>query len=150
MFEKEDGSFGIQLVVIAILIPVYLQILPALIEPVWLLELTLPQSFSYFLGISWFVCLIFGTTSLAKGFSDHITIRFRKVYDKLFKWNCLITISIFILLISVYISVLNQFWLLPRIGKWGWLIWSILYGGLIFLVWLSAKKPNDKKVKKKW
>ncbi len=112
--NQKGKSFELQLLVIAILIPVYLEILPKIIRPVQLyfnFSMELPMIFSYLMGGLWFICLLFGTFYLA--FDDWIKEKSLKIYEYLFKLNNTITVSYILILFTAYSIVFLNLFLSP-------------------------------------
>lgn len=110
--KSNTSSFELQLVVIGILIPVYLEILPLIIKPVWFFDMELPKYFSYLLGFLWFICLLAGTSSLIKG-NGFLQGKSLSIYKFLFKYNCILTVTAILILLSAYVAVILTFLLYP-------------------------------------
>jgi hypothetical protein len=107
-------SFELQLLVISILIPVYLNILPSFIKPIIYLNLTLDiaKIVSYSVGLIWFVCLTFGTYSLIHS-DDFLKERSLKYYKWLYTLNNRITVIVLVFLITVYLTLIVTNFLFP-------------------------------------
>ncbi len=105
--NEEDKNFSIQLLIIGILLPIYLNSLPLVIKPVWKFSFEIIKYISYGFGFLWFSCLILGTYHIARC-DDWIYINSKEIYKIIFRLISLITIIIFLLLAIVYIiSILN-------------------------------------------
>ncbi len=104
MYVPKNTAFELQLVVIGILIPLYLEILPVLIKPILYpnLSLELPRQVSYILGGFWFICLLFGTFSLIDE-EDRLSKKSLQIYQKLFRFNNFATFFILTSIITAYL-----------------------------------------------
>ena len=112
-----SNSFELQLVVIGILIPLYLDVIPSLIRPViwpspFTFTMVLPKIISYILGFSWFICLLCGTYSLISR-PNFYQERFRGFYNGFFMFNNLLTVLLVVILISTYIAHPLVYYLVP-------------------------------------
>ncbi len=104
----QEQSFGLQLIIIAILIPVFLISFPNLVESLLSLISFFPIPFTFnivkitsiFLGLSWFLVLIIGLIEFQS--------KPRKIFDLSFKLASFSTvILIFAVIGSYFLYILN-------------------------------------------
>jgi len=147
--NKNHYRFELQLVVIGILIPVYLYFLPMILKPIssmgHIFEFILPKTLSYLMGISWLICLLFGTFSLIEK-KDFLQEKSDKIYNLLFIFNNIFTLFSLIILVISYTIVFLTLGLLPYFIKQPIVSLTItitLVIGLIILTsYMSFKKTG--------
>ena len=96
--EKNISSFELKLVIIAVLIPAFLETFPPLINSILYPSLIfrLPLIITYILGLFWFLVLLIGLLRL------NVFLENQRIFSDLFDFLFLIT-SVFTLLIIMFI-----------------------------------------------
>lgn len=147
MDNKNNSSFELQLLIIGILIPLYLNYLPLLIKPIlyYNLSFELPKIASYLLGIFWSICLILGTYSLIKE-DDFIKKMSLKYYNTFYTLTNRLTIFIFTIIITAYATFMISEFMIPFIIRYITLFVPII---IIILFGLVLNYLYKKKVDKK-
>jgi len=153
--QNNNYRFELQLVVIGILIPVYLSILPKIINPlsVWGTDFTfnLIKDVSYILGFCWFATLLIGTFSLIDkqtilnlkiSTSKQTTFDLKKIRDKYnlsFLFVNAYTLGLGCLILGAYLGVV----LLKIITSLLALVGTIIF--ILILIIYKLRIRHDKK-----
>ncbi len=154
---KKIDHFELQLVVIGILIPLYLEILPKIIRPIQFyfnFSMEMPMIFSYLMGSLWFVCLLFGTSTLA--FNGWLKEKSVKIYHNLFEFNNILTGTCIVILVIAYLTVFLILFLQPLFPDHPFITLSttslIILGLTVLIIYIlmrNKKKRGRNNVKKK-
>lgn len=154
---KDNNHFELQLIVIGILIPLYLQVLPSLLKPIndlFYLSFEIVRFVFYIMGLMWFICLLFGTYSLINK-PELFSEKSHRIYLSFFGFNNVTTLVIFAILFVAYLTNVISFFIRPFIMAYPGIaipiiviLFICLALFILYLLWSLKNKLSNREEKK--
>lgn len=144
--QNSTTNLELQLVIIGILLPIFWETLPALLQPISLFsfKMDVARYFSYALGASWFLNLLVGAYCVVE--KGSFVNWCREKYGLFFKINIITTGAILILATVAYGSGIVAWFMTKYIPghmeqiSWGLVVLSIIVNSIFLLVTIWRNK----------